>query len=76
MSLSLIHIFNERTELEAGISSLTAEERDLSAKKERLSSEVTRLTERRDNMQKEQEGVVSKLFDKYELTVSAAERCV
>ncbi len=63
----------ERTELEAGISSLTAEERDLSAKKERLSSEVTRLTERRDNMQKEQEGVVSKLFDKYELTVSAAE---
>lgn len=64
----------ERTRLEAEISALTAEERDLSARKERLSSEVTRLTERRDNMQKEQESVVAKLFDKYELTVTAAQQ--
>ncbi len=63
----------ERTDLETKISALTSEERDLSAQKERLGGENVRLRERRDAMTKEYDDIISKMFDKYELTITAAE---
>ena len=63
----------QRTALEAQISKLTAEERDLSARKERIGGETVRLLERKEALVKEYDEVIAKLFDKYELTLTAAQ---
>ena len=62
-----------RNQIEELTSTLTNEERELSSKRETLSGEKVRLDERRDGMTKEYDDIISKLFDKYELTKSEAE---
>ncbi len=44
------------------------------AAKEKLSAEVTRLTERENNLQSEHDGIVAKLLEVYELTRSEAQQ--
>lgn len=61
-----------RSALEASVSGLTAQERDLTLKRESLSAELVRLEERKDAMNNEYEQIIAKLFDKYELTRNGA----
>jgi chromosome segregation protein len=58
--------------LEKSVSGFTAEERDLTLKRENLSAELVRLEERKDAMNNEYEQIIAKLFDKYELTRNGA----
>ena len=62
-----------RGELEQQVVTLRAREKDLSAEKEKNNGELARLTARRENMEKEYDEIVAKLFDEYELTRSQAE---
>lgn len=62
-----------RSELEAGVSGFTAKERECTLNREHLSAELVRLEERQDAMNAEQEQILTKLFDKYELSRRQAE---
>ncbi len=62
-----------RSELEAGVSGFTAKERECTLNREHLSAELVRLEERQDAMVAEQEQILTKLFDKYELSRRQAE---
>ncbi|MBR6548694.1 MAG: chromosome segregation protein SMC [Clostridia bacterium] len=64
----------ERTALETAVSAATAQERDLTLKRENLSAELVRLEERKDAMTAERDQIVTKLYDKYELTRNGAEQ--
>ena len=48
-------------------------ERDKQSDREKISGEVARLTERTNTMEEEYNTIISKLFDEYELTLSAAQ---
>ncbi len=50
------------------------QERELTATREKLGGEVARLEERRENMLKEYDDIIKRLFDEYELTRTEAER--
>ncbi|MBQ3550727.1 MAG: chromosome segregation protein SMC [Clostridia bacterium] len=49
-------------------------ERDMTAEREKLSGEVARLEERRENMLREYDEIIKRLFDEYELTRTEAEQ--
>ena len=63
----------ERTDLEKRSHELRQLERDRSDERELVSNELSRLEVRRDNQQKEFDGIISKLWEEYELTRSEAE---
>ncbi len=63
----------KRLENEAQIEKLRAEDKELTARREQLSNEATRLSERREALVKENDEVIVKLFDEYQLTRTEAE---
>ncbi len=62
-----------RSELETAVSGFTAKERECTLNREHLSAELVRLEEREDAMSAESEQILTKLFDKYELSRRQAE---
>ena len=64
----------ERMELEKRSVELRGEERGKSEEKEKIGHELARLEERKDSLQKEYDGVVSRLWEEYGLTRREAEQ--
>ncbi|MBR3844316.1 MAG: chromosome segregation protein SMC, partial [Clostridia bacterium] len=64
---------SHRSQLEASVSEYTAKERECTLNREHLSAELVRLEEREDAMKAEKEQILTKLFDKYELSRRQAE---
>ena len=63
-----------RDELEKRSGELRASERNQNQQRENLNMELARLEERRDNLQKEYDGIITRLWDEYELTRREAEQ--
>ncbi len=63
-----------REELEANARKLRDGEREKVLDREKLSKEVARLEERRENMLRDYDEIIKKLFDEYELTRAEAEK--
>ena len=57
-----------RTELEQASSKLRAKEREAVSRRENAARELSRLQERSDNLQKEYDGLINRLWEEYELT--------
>lgn len=66
-------IHDKRTGLEKKSGDLRLLERSKTAEREKLSTELGRLEERRESMTKEYEDTVNKLYDEYQLTKGEAE---
>lgn len=62
-----------RTALEQEAGELRAKERDRTAERESVGRELARLQERSDNLQKEYDGILTRLWEDYELTRREAE---
>lgn len=62
-----------RIELEKQQTKLRQDEREETAKRERLGGELARLSEKKDNLQNEYDTIISKLWEEYELTKREAE---
>ncbi len=62
-----------REEIEKSSAQLRLGEKDLTLEREKISGELARLSERRDNMVKECDEVIKQLFDEYQLTKTEAE---
>ena len=62
-----------RNELEKSSSQMNAAEKDKTLDREKLSAELVRLEERKNNMQREYEDLINMLFEQYELTKQQAE---
>ncbi len=62
-----------REEIEKSSVMLRSSEKDLTLEREKISGELARLSERRDNMVKECDEVIKQLFDEYQLTKTEAE---
>ena len=62
----------EITDLEQSIETMHRDVREATANKEKFSSEIARLEERRESAQKDYDSIVKLLYDRYELTVSMA----
>ncbi len=67
---SLIEV---RNQLEKSVNEMNAAEKEKAEDREKLSTELVRLEERRDNMQREYENLSNLLFEQYELTKAQAE---
>lgn len=63
----------KREQLEKESYEARVKERDKQSDREKISGEVARLTERTNTMEEEYNTIISKLFDEYELTLSAAQ---
>lgn len=63
----------ERVALEAKATELRQREREASGRREAVGHEIARLRERQDNLQKEYDGILSRLWEEYELTRREAE---
>ena len=63
----------KRTQLEQESTALRARERDVTTARENVGRELARLQERVDNLQKEYDGIISRLWEEYELTRREAE---
>lgn len=63
-----------RDELEKRSGELRASERNQNQQRENLNLELARLEERRDNLQKEYDGIITRLWEEYELTRREAEQ--
>lgn len=63
----------ERDNADRDGQAMRQKERDMTAEREKLGGEVARLEERRENMLKEYDDIVRRLFDEYELTRTEAE---
>ena len=63
-----------REELEVNARKLRDGEREKALDREKLSKEVARLEERRENMLRDYDEIIKKLFDEYELTRAEAEK--
>lgn len=63
-----------RMELEKSSSELRIKEREKSAEREKTGHEIARLEERKANLQKEYDGIISKMWEEYELTRREAEQ--
>lgn len=61
-------LIENRNELESRNTKLRLEERNRTADREKLSTELGRLEERCDSMTKEYEDIINKLYDEYQLT--------
>ena len=64
---------NERSKMEKRSVELRQLERDKSAEREQVSNELSRLEVRRDNLQKQFDDIIAKLWEEYELTRREAE---
>lgn len=64
----------ERTELERRTAQLRSAERDKTSERENLGGELARIEERRNNLQKDYDDILSKLWEEYELTKKEAEK--
>ena len=58
----------ERLQTEQHCAQLRTQEREKSAERENLGRELARLEERKVNLQKEYDGIITKLWEEYELT--------
>ncbi len=67
-------LINERDNADREGQQLRQKERDMTAEREKLGGEVARLEERRENMLREYDDIVKRLFDEYELTRTEAEQ--
>ncbi len=65
----------ESIALEKRSTELRQNERDKTSEREKLSGELARLEERRENLQKQYDDITEKLWDEYELTRREAEKC-
>ena len=63
----------KRTALERQAGELRAQEREATERRENAGREVARLQERAENLQKEYDSIISKLWEEYELTRREAE---
>jgi chromosome segregation protein len=72
-SQSIESLSGERSEMEKRSVELRQLERDKSAERERVSNELSRLEVRRDNLQKQFDDIIAKLWEEYELTRREAE---
>ncbi|MBQ9229124.1 MAG: chromosome segregation protein SMC [Eubacterium sp.] len=70
MLQSLIDV---RNQLEKSVNEMNAAEKEKAEDREKLSTELVRLEERRDNMQREYDNLINLLFEQYELTKAQAE---
>ncbi len=66
-------IAEKRTALEKEASELRAKEREAGLERENVGRELARLQERSDNLQKEYDGILTRLWEDYELTRREAE---
>lgn len=66
---------NRRLALEQRSGELRKKERELTANREQIGQELARLQERSENLQKEYDDIISKLWEEYELTRKEAEEC-
>lgn len=73
MRLEVQNSSEKRTALEQKASEYRKTERELISKREAIGQEYARLQERSDNLQKEYDNIISKLWDEYELTRREAE---
>ncbi len=64
----------ERAQLEKRSSELRRIEREKSDEKENIAKELSRLEERRDNLKKQYDDIIRKLWDEYELTPKTAQQ--
>ena len=64
---------SKREELEKESYKSRTKERDLLDDREKINAEIARLNERRDMMETEYNDIISKLYDEYELSLSAAQ---
>ena len=64
---SIESINGSRMELERISVDLRSAEREKSGERERIGHELARLEERKDNLQKEYDGIISRLWEEYEL---------
>ena len=71
--LDISSFTERRNEIEKSGSLLRTTERELTNDREKISGELARLSERRENMIRECDDVVKQLFDEYQLTRSEAE---
>ncbi len=69
----IVSFTERRNEIEKSGSELRLSERELTNDREKISGELARLCERRENMTKECDDVIRQLFDEYQLTKSEAE---
>ena len=67
-------LISERDSFDRESQQMRQKERDMTAQREILSGEVARLEERRENMLKEYDEIIKRLFDEYELTRTEAEQ--
>ena len=65
---------NERDSFDREGQQMRQNERDMTAEREKLGGEVARLEERRENMLREYDDIIKRLFDEYELTRTEAEQ--
>jgi len=66
-------IANERMELEKSAGLLRQKEREITARRENIGQELARLQERMEHSQREYDGIITKLWEEYELTRKEAE---
>lgn len=62
-----------RNQMEKSVNEMNAAEKEKAEDREKLSNELVKLEERRDNMQREYENLNNLLFEQYELTKAQAE---
>ena len=70
---SIDELNRRRMELEKETADLRLKQREVSDRREKAGHELARLEERRDNLQKEYDSIISRLWEEYELTRREAE---
>ncbi len=73
-NLKVTELVTERDNYDRESSSMRQKERDMTSERERLNGEIARLEERRENMLREYDEIIKRLFDEYELTRTEAEQ--
>lgn len=71
---SIEELNSDRMSLEKRATELRQSEREKTSERENISGELARLEERRDNLQKEYDEIIRKLWEEYELTKREAEK--
>lgn len=76
LNAAIAALMEQRTGLESETTTLRAKEREIASERENVSRELARLEERLASIQSEYDGIISKLWDEYELTRRAAQELV
>ncbi|MBO5726641.1 MAG: chromosome segregation protein SMC, partial [Clostridia bacterium] len=69
----IVSFAEQRNEIEKQGTELRSNEREKTQEREKISGELARLTERKENMLAEYDNIIKQLFDEYNLTRSEAE---